>query len=140
MNRIVAAALMTTILSGCFPATTAALKQEPSASLSFVVDEGYQSVYRKIATRMRACYESTWVGDNVSVRAELFTDIRKAEIAAEGINAILGKRVQLLVEIDALGENRTEVRAYQPIGKASVRAVRRWVLDGSTECVHREQS
>lgn len=125
-------------LTACFPATTAALKQDASATATFVVDEGYQSVYRKIATRMRACHESTWIGDNVSVRAELFTDIRKAEVVVEGINALSGKRVQMLVEIDAIDDARTEVRAYQPIGKVFVPAVKQWVVNGSTECAYKE--
>lgn len=132
--RALTAALLLATLSGCFPATTLAVKENPSATADFITAENYQAVYRKIAPIMRRCNETVWIGDAVTVRAELFTDIRKAELVVEGVNALTGRRVQFLVELEAMDDAKTRVRAWQPIGRALTPAVRKWVEEGYTEC------
>lgn len=137
MKQIFIAITAAMLLTGCFPGSTLAIKENPSATSIFRVNEGYQSVYRKIVPQMRACWETAFFSDKTVVRSDLYTDIRKAELAVEGMNALGRKRVMMLVEIDAISDTETEVRAYQPVGTTAVTAVRKWIFDGYTECQYK---
>lgn len=130
MNKLLLMVVAALALSGCLPASKEALKGEAGGALSFEVPAGYQAVYRHLVPMMRQCMEWAWIGDNTGVRADLFTDTRKAEISVEGANMLLGKRVELVVEIDAVSETASRVTVYQPGLREIPAYFKRWA-DGS---------
>lgn len=127
----VAAALL---LGGCFPATKEALKAEAAQKWQLELQENYQAVYRRLAERMRECMQSAWIGDQVVVNADLYTDLRRAELAVEGINALTGRRLQLLVELEALEERRTRVLVFEPMAPKPSAIVRKWATGELQRC------
>ena len=134
MHRTIISLVLALTLAGCFPGSPDALRREAAGREEYVVAGGYQEVYRRLAPMMRQCMESTWIGDNLSVRAELFTDIRKAELAVEGVNALLGRRVELLIELEATAERETRVRVWQPIRESIHPRVREWAEGTRKDC------
>ena len=125
--------LVAASLVGCFPASPQALRQDASARQTIEVSDGYQAVYRKVSNKLR-CNESMWIGDATRVRADLFTDIQRAEIALEGSNLLLGKRVELLIEITSTGEKSTRVEVFVPFGKKVAWPVKEWIESSSADC------
>jgi len=120
-------------VSGCLPASVQALRGEPGGESSFEIAAGYQEVYRRIAPELRTCSESAWIGDHTSVRAELFTDTRTAELSIEGVNMLLGRRVTLLIEITALAEQRSRIHVLWP-GRGDMSATVRAWAGGAKGC------
>ncbi len=83
---------------------------------------------------MQRCNESMWIGDAVSVRSDLYTDIGHGEIAIEGSNMLLGKRVQLLIDVADAGSGTARVSVYQPINKKMLHDVRKWIATPADDC------
>ena len=132
--RALTCLILAATLAGCFPATPDLIRQQPSNRTEFTIAENYQALYRRIVPIMRHCGgEQAWIGDQATVRSEIYSDIRKAEISKEGTNMLLGRRIEWLVELDAIGDKQTKVTVFEGIGKGWSRIIREWA-EGKTDC------
>jgi len=121
-------------LSGCYPTTPETIRERPASRAEFTVDANYQEVYRRIVPAARRCGgESVWIGHNEAIRAELYTDIRKAEIAQESQNMVAGRGIIWLVEIEAVSDQQTKVTILEGLKHGMDRRIRAWA-DGSMDC------
>ena len=134
MKRTVLASLSCLLLAGCFPITKEALRQEASARDSFEIAEDYQTVYRRLVPLVRQCMEGAWIGDNVVARTDLYTDIRKAEIVIEGVNALMPRRVMVLIELDGSRPGRTRVKTFEPIRTRPSPELHKWATGELKDC------
>lgn len=120
---------------GCAPATIQGLKERHSGSYSFTVDENYQSVYRKILTKARACYQTGMITAQMVVAGDLYNDIKKGDISV-ALHGGLGVDTYLYTEIKAIDENKSNVDVYYALDtwKKAANAVKAWVLNNYEKC------
>jgi len=135
MRKSVAIALFV-MLAGCAPATVQGLREQHAGKLVFEVDENYQSVYRKIITPARNCWQSAWIGSHTTAQGDLYTDTRSGSVSFTSVNALAGVSTYLTIDVKALSENRTLVMSYYALEgwKDSAKVVERWVKQNSMEC------
>lgn len=126
--------LVTVHLAGCFPATREALKESAAQKWDFEIQEDYRVVYRRLAPLFRQCLEAAWIGDQVTARTELHADVGRADLAIEGINMLLGRRLQLLVELEEKSAGATRARVYEPLSPRPSEFVRRWATGSLSSC------
>ncbi len=120
-------------IAGCFPATTELLRNAPSNRVEFTVPGGYQAVYRRVVPMARKCGgESAGIAEGSTIRADLYTDIRKAEIA-QAWTSIAGEGYSWAVDLEWIADDRTKVTVYQASGRNFERVVNAWA-NGVTEC------
>jgi hypothetical protein len=127
--------VLAVMLAACAPATMPALRGDPSATSSFVVDQPYQQVYRTNLERSRACHWMSFLTGNVHVENDLYPDLQRGEIRAVAHD---GFRVYTILGIDvvALALDRTMVTTYSGFStwNRDMRAVEAWVTEGATAC------
>lgn len=76
----------------------------------------YQAVFRDVR-QYAQCMESGWIGSEVKVAAQLYTDINRGEVQIYQIG-VLGKQNYYAVDLESVGPNSTNVtirRGLHPI-------------------------
>ena len=123
-------------LSGCVSSTAGSVrKMGPEYQFSFIAQENYQSVYRKILEQMRECYSGQIMSTRSTVQGDIFLDTKSGTIMGSTHNNISGG-VHQVIDITALNEQKTSVVAYYSRGTVENRglALKEWVLENSKEC------
>lgn len=118
----------------CAPATIEELRNDHASSYTFEIDENYQSVYRKVLSTARKCYQTGMIGGQMVVQGDLYHDIRTGNVtvALHGF----GVDTHMTIDISALDDERTKIVVFNAFSTwdSAARAVREWVEHNSTEC------
>lgn len=120
---------------GCAPATVQKLRENPTGQSSFETNENYQSVYRKIVTNARRCYQGGMITAQMVVQGDLYTDIKKGNVSI-ALHGGLGISTYANVDIEAITEDKTKVIIYYGMGswEGITRVVEAWIKQGSDKC------
>ena len=125
------------LLSGCAPSTIQGLRDSPAGVLMFEVNENYQSVYRKIITPARDCWQqgASLLTAQTDVQGELYSDIRKGNVTVT-MRGPAGAHTFLTIDVAALLDSKTKITTYYALRGSLPRAqaVELWVKQNSTEC------
>ncbi len=125
------------LLFGCAPATVQGLRENPAGSITFEAPENYQSVYRKIMTPARDCWQqgASLLTADMDVHGELYSDIRKGSISITARGGA-GAQTYMAIDIVALADNKTRITTYYALRGSLLRAkaVEEWVKNNSTAC------
>ncbi|MBO9428743.1 hypothetical protein [Sulfitobacter sp. R18_1] len=86
--RILGLCLVVSLLVACAPNTVGDLRKSPGSVTEMHLNENYQSVYRRLTTQGRACFDVNLVTAQRMIRSELYSDLGVAEISYEmfGVN------------------------------------------------------
>jgi hypothetical protein len=135
MTRLLTAALLLAALTGCAPATLQGLREKPTGTGQFEVDQNYQQVYRTVITNARKCWQSGLITAQMVVTGDLFTDTKAGEVTV-ALHGAAGVDTYLGVDIKAVADDRTQVRTYYAMSSwaAGPAAIESWVRTGSTTC------
>ena len=124
------------ILSACASTVSVAdLRKVNEGSTSVLVDLTYESAYRIVAAESRRCFERTFNGATVIVRADLYSDSKTAEISVAA--AMMNKNIaEIVFDIRSTGAATSEVRAFyrKKSSEDVVNAMREWLKGDTTVC------
>ncbi|MEW8441866.1 MAG: hypothetical protein AB2689_27280 [Candidatus Thiodiazotropha taylori] len=104
--KIAVLIMVIAFMSGC-SVTGYQLKDNPSGTYEYTVDENYKKVFRRIVTESKRCYEN---GER-RVEANIYDDNQTAEVT---LAIVYGGGIQSLyyIEIKAETEFVSKVRGY----------------------------
>jgi len=124
------------LIAGCVPSTVQLLRENPSGKSTFVADEGYQQVYRKVVTKARNCFQTGMITAQMVVQGDLYTDIRTGHVSI-ALHGGLGVSTYANVDIEAISDNETRVTTYYgfPTWSRIVPTVEDWVKLNSDQCL-----
>lgn len=133
--RASVAAILLVMLAGCAPATVQGLREQHAGKLVFEVEENYQSVYRKVITPARNCWQAGLITAQMVVQGEMYTDIRQGNVTV-ALHGGFGIDTYLTIDVAALSDSKTRVTTYYAFENStgSAKAVEFWVKQNSTEC------
>ncbi len=123
-------------LSACTPNTAGGVRASQSSKvITFVADDNYQPIYRKILEQSRKCNEMGLITAQMIVKNDLFTDIKQGSISVE-LHGAAGVNVYQVIDIKYLDENKTEVKSYFAMASHARHAetIRKWVTENYKEC------
>lgn len=123
-------------LSACTPNTAGGVRSSQSSKIiTFLFDENYQPVYRKILEQSRKCNETGMITAQLLVKNDLYTDIKQGTISVE-LHGALGVNVYQVIDVKYLEENKTEVKVYYAMASHSRHAntIPKWVTENYKEC------
>lgn len=113
--------------------------EEGVLKYEFMVDQNYQVVYRKLLKQGKACV-SPGLTAQMIVQGELFNDIKAADITVV-LYGIFSQHPHIQVTIESIeqdgaNQDKTKVTVTNtlPRWNAYTRAIKTWVVDGSTNC------
>lgn len=123
------------MLSGCAPATVQGLREQHAGHLTFEVGENYQSVYRKIITPAKNCWQTGLITAQMVVQGDLYTDIRQGNVTV-ALHGGFGVDTYLTVDVVALSDSKTRITVYYVFENQNKQAktIERWVKQNSTDC------
>jgi hypothetical protein len=123
------------LLFGCAPATIQGLRENHAGKISFDVDENYQSVYRKVLTPARNCWQSGLITAQMVVQGDLYTDTRQGNVTV-ALHGGAGVDTYFTVDVVALSDSKTRVTVYHAFRnqERAAQAVELWVKENSTVC------
>jgi hypothetical protein len=120
-------------LTGCATAPSELRNSGPDHRATFVLNQGYQSAYRDILARQRACEQGSLVTAQGIVQGDLYTDTQSGTITT-GLHGVWGVRTQTIIEVKAAGEGSTDVSVFAESGVKNYEpAIRQW-LAGVQKC------
>lgn len=125
-------------IAACTPITAEMVREAPPEKrFSFIANENYQPVYRKVLEQIRKCYEMSAGSLSTKAQADLYSDIRTGTIsvAAYGGFALM---TTMVIDIVAIDDGRTTVSGayhYDAYTRVPI-DIRAWALDNSKECEH----
>ena len=120
-------------ITGCATAPSELRSAGPDHRASFVLNQGYQSAYREILARQRACEQGSLVTAQGIVQGDLYTDTQSGTITT-GLHGVWGVRTQTIIEIKAAGDGAADVTVFAEAGVRKYEpAIRKW-LSGVQEC------
>ena len=123
-------------LEGCTPNTAGGVRAlEATKKSTFIADENYQAVYRKILDMTRKCSEGGMITAQMIVKNDLYTDIQSGNISVE-LHGGLGVSVYTVTDVKAIAENKTEVTNHFASAGWMNRApiIKKWALENYKEC------
>ena len=94
------------LVGGCMSAEQ--LKEKPGYTTTFEVGMNYQEVYRQLIGPMRSRHQT----GEVAVNGDIYTDIQEGEIVVMSCDYFGGRNTPLLVEIEAVSDDKTKVSFY----------------------------
>jgi hypothetical protein len=108
--------------------------EEGTLRYEFVVEQDYQVVYRKLLKQGQACV-SPGLTAQMIVEGELFDDIKAADITVV-LYGIFSQHPHLKVAIKSTEQDKTKVTVTNTLPRwdSYARAIKTWVVDGSTNC------
>jgi hypothetical protein len=127
-QRICFFILCLTLIS-CAPTSIKELK-DTGVNYSFLAEENYQSVYRKIFEKEIECK----FHNSLDVTGNLYTDIKKGEIILTVRSP--GRGMHFYIEIKAMNENKTQISIYSSsafFGK-NANVIEKWVIENYEQC------
>ena len=125
-------------VAACAPSTIEGLRNDHANSYEFQVNEDYQSVYRKILSAARRCYQTGLITAQMVVQGDLYSDTRTGSVTV-ALHGGLGVDTHMAVDVSALDEEGTQIVVFNALRTwdSAARAVRDWVEKNSTECTQR---
>lgn len=122
-------------LFGCAPATVQGLRENHAGKITFDVDENYQSVYRKVLTPARDCWQSGLITAQMVVQGDLYTDTWRGNVTV-ALHSGAGVDTYFTVDVEALSEAKTRVTVYHAFRnqERAAQAVELWVKQNSKLC------
>lgn len=120
-------------LAGCATTPSELRNAGPEHRATFVMQQNYQSAYREILARQRACEQASLITASYVVQGDLFTDIQSGTITT-ALHGATGVVTETVIDIKAAGEGASEVVISTARNAARYAAgVRKW-LAGVQEC------
>jgi len=122
-------------LSACAPSTIQGLRENYAGKVSFEVDENYKSVYRKVLTPARDCWQGGLITAQMVVQGDLYTDTRRGNVTV-ALHGGAGVDTYFTIDMMALSDIKTRVTVYHAFRnqERAARAVELWVKDNATVC------
>ena len=125
------------IVSGCGSAgkkMATSATEEKNVDYTFEVDKNYQAVYRHLLEQGRACTKPQFTA-KMTVSGELFQDIKAADISVV-LMGLFSNNHYLKIRVDAIGDKKSRIHVSNQLPRWNdlARAVKGWVVDGSTQC------
>lgn len=124
------------LLEGCAPTTAGGVRALGSQrEFSFVSSENYQTVYRKVLTQERKCWESGLITAEMVVHGDLYTDIKQGVVTVE-LHSGMGIDIYQVVDISSTKDQETSISAHYTFGSVQQYGgiLKQWVLNNYTEC------
>ena len=118
--------------SGKQSSTTEVKNQD--VDYTFEVDKKYQAVYRHVLEQARTCTKPQFTAKMV-VNGELLEDIKAADISVT-LQGLFSNNHYLKIRIDSVSDTRTKIHVINKLPRWNdlARAVKAWVVEGSTKC------
>ena len=136
MTRPLAILTIGLILSACASTVSVTdLRQVNEGTTTVAVELTYESAYRIVAAESRRCFERTLPGATVTVRTDLYSESKTAEISVAG--ALMSSNIaEIVFDIRATGPTTSEVKAfYRKKSSEDVgNAMRAWLKGDKTVC------
>jgi hypothetical protein len=136
MKILLLACLLLAPVLGCAPTTAQGLRNNHAGIVSFEVDENYQSVYRKIITRARNCYQGVGLlGMNNTVQGDLYPDLQSGTISCAHHNPMYGINTFIVIDI-RVNQSKTKI-VYYCFNSAwckNAKVIEGWVTQNSEKC------
>lgn len=129
-------------LAGCAPATMQGVRDlGPQKTYSFVVDQGYQAVYRTVLSQARKCYQTGMITAQMVVQGDLYHDTKSGTVSV-ALHGGLGVDTYQVIDITADGNSKTTIKAHYATGSIQKYGdlLKRWVLEGYKDCSQQTQS
>lgn len=125
---IILSILLPLILTACGTHRTAnSLRQNPAATITFEVNEPYDTVYRKIYIKITDCRPGESIGN-------IFPDIESAQV----VRGFFGDYpvYSIVIDIKKLSDQITEVsiKYSNKNWRPDAAAIEKWLKEGYTEC------
>lgn len=119
--------------SGKQPSAPAVQNQD--VNYTFEVDKNYQAVYRDVLEQARTCTKPQFTA-KMEVEGELFDDIKAADVSVVLVG-LFSNNHYLKIRIEAIGDSKSKINVSNKLPRWNdlARAVKGWIIDGSTECV-----
>ena len=136
MTRLLAILTTGLLLSACASTVSVTdLRNVNEGSTTVAVEMTYDSAYRIVAAESRRCFERTLPGATVTVRTDLYSDTKTAEISIAG--ALMTSNIaEIVFDIRSTGPTTSEVKAYyrKKSSEAVGNAMRAWLKGDKTVC------
>ena len=125
------------IVSGCGSSSkqpTASEVADKNVDYTFEVNKNYQAVYRHLLEQGRACAKPQFTAKMV-VNGELFEDIKAADVSVV-LMGLFSNNHYLKIRVDSIGDSKSRVHVSNKLPRWNdlARAVKGWIVDGSTGC------
>jgi hypothetical protein len=136
MTRFLATFTTALVLTACASTVSVTdLRQVNEGSTTVAAELPYDAAYRIVAAETRRCFERTLPGATVTVRADLYSESKTAEISIAG--ALMTSNIaEIVFDIRSTGPTTSEVKAFyrkkssEDVGKA----MRAWLKGDKTVC------
>jgi hypothetical protein len=124
------------LVAACTPNTAGGVRDlDSNKKTTFIADENYQAVYRKILDMTRKCREQGLITAQMIVKNDLYTDIQSGHISVE-LHGGLGVSVYSVTDVKAIAENKTQVTNHFSTVALTNQGpvIKKWALENYKEC------
>ena len=124
-------------LTPCAASNVKELKDNPSKTIAFTVEENYQRVYKNILDKMHECMGEGWAGAFASthIKHELYNDLKEGNITFLMSNAG-SQSYYMHIDVASIEDKKTRINTYvyYSTWEKNLPLVEQWARDGKSSC------
>ena len=124
-------------LTSCAASNVKELKENPSKTIEFTIEENYQRVYKNLLEKMNECMGEGWAGVFASthIKHELYNELKEGNITFLMSNAG-SQSYYMHIDVASIADKKTRINAYvyYSTWEKNLPLVKQWAFDGNSSC------